>query len=154
MNFDPDALTGCLNKRKLEFDLKRELGNSDAERFRETFLCCDLHHLVDYLNIHGHHGGDAAILAVAKLLQAYDKRVYRFGGDEFIVRGLSTPIEDANERLPLQIRQCVVNVNLPIQRGRDISSTSWVLAHLQLALVQPNMVNDTIDCVSPSEDAG
>ena len=154
MNDDLDALTGCLNKRKLEFDLGRELRDSDAANFRESILCCDLHHLVDYLNVHGIHEGDAAIVAVANLLQASGKQVYRFAGDEFVVRGLSTPIENANETLPVHIRQCVVNVDLPVEPSRYISSTSWLMAHLQIALVQPKMLNEPVNCIAPEESAG
>ena len=148
MNDNIDPLTRCLNKQKLEFDLGHELCNSDAERFQESFLCCDLHHFVDYLNLHGIPNGDAALMDVVKLLQGYGKKVYRFAGDEFVVRGLSEPIADANETLPVHIRQCVVNVDLPIEPSRYMSSTSWVMAICNLQWFNLRMINEPINCLA------
>jgi diguanylate cyclase (GGDEF)-like protein len=154
MDDDLDGLTGCKNRDRLWFQIGHDLRNSDTSRYQESFLCCDLDHLIDHLDVHGHHGGDAVIIDLAKRLADPSHDVYRFGGDEFVVQGQSSPIDGLCDDLVVPVRQCVVHVDLPIVQRRSIRATSWVMAHLQMALVQPKLINAAIRCVAPAEWAG
>ena len=151
MDDDIDPLTGCQKRSRLEFELWHSLGTRDSDKYIENFLCFDIHHLVDHVGQYGHHGGDAAIQEVASRLLKTGKDVYRFGGDEFVVTGVGTPIANVDDGLAVKLRQCVVAVDLPIQFDRSIRATSWIIAHIQMAMVQPARINDTICCTAPKE---
>lgn len=77
-----DSLTRLLNRHNLEFDIN-DLGSSP---YVCTFIDVD-----DFKQIndkYGHEVGDDALVLVARYLRKYkpeDSRVYRYGGDEFVV---------------------------------------------------------------------
>ena len=77
-----DSLTRLLNRHNLEFDIN-DLGSSS---YVCTFIDID-----DFKQIndrYGHEAGDDALVLVARYLRKYkpeDSRVYRYGGDEFVV---------------------------------------------------------------------
>ena len=152
-----DQLTGCHSKQQLELDLWNELGpvafaNRAQTVYTEQFLCCDINHFTEYLNQFGHHGGDEIIVKIARILESTEKTVYRFGGDEFVIPGVSAPIDDIDHYdLPVSIRQCIVDVELPIIEHRGLTATSWIIAHVQMALVQPSILNPNLVCRAPGE---
>ena len=63
--------------------------------------------------------------------------------------GIKSPIPDIDSNLPVKIRQCVVDVDLPRSIKYSGRAKSWVIAHLQMAMVQPKMINETIYCCEP-----
>jgi diguanylate cyclase (GGDEF)-like protein len=83
-----DHLTGCLNKRKLDEDISREL--SRANRYGEVFslLLLDLDHFKQVNDRYGHQAGDEVlkqvVSRVASQLRTADS-LYRYGGEEFII---------------------------------------------------------------------
>lgn len=79
-----DALTGLYNRNRYEQDLSRIAGECNAG------LCCvfiDVNGLHELNNSKGHEAGDHMLQAVARQLRAFlcCQRIYRVGGDEFIV---------------------------------------------------------------------
>ena len=86
-----DALTGLGNRRKLIFDLERELDVATAKDPR-VLLVFDLDGFKRFNDSHGHLAGDALLERLgAKLAAAVEPygRAYRMGGDEFcaLLRG-------------------------------------------------------------------
>ena len=149
MDDQTDALTRTGSRSHFETCLGVELHSTDAAPYRQSFLCCDIHHLIDHLNQYGHHGGDSAIIAVSNRLREFAYVIHRFGCDEFVLTGIKSPIPDIDSNLPVKIRQCVVDVDLPRSIKYSGRAKSWVIAHLQMAMVQPKMINETIYCCEP-----
>lgn len=83
-----DELTGILNRRGFEAELRRTLDR--AQRYGETgvLLFVDLDEFKRVNDTHGHAAGDEVLRHVASLLKRSVRRsdiVARLGGDEFVV---------------------------------------------------------------------
>ena len=87
-----DALTGLLDRGRFDREGPRELGEAAATRPMSLFVI-DVDHFKSINDRYGHAVGDEALRHIARELDAAtrtDDRVYRYGGEEFIVlcRGL------------------------------------------------------------------
>jgi GGDEF domain-containing protein len=83
-----DGLTGTLNRRAFERDLRREMGRSLRHGDPFTLVMVDVDGLKALNDSRGHSAGDELLRAVAGALKAAVRRedvVYRLGGDEFAV---------------------------------------------------------------------
>jgi diguanylate cyclase (GGDEF)-like protein len=83
-----DPLTRMGNRRRMKEDL--EILVNRASRYQQGFCLaiCDIDFFKRYNDTCGHHGGDAALRAVAEALAAHSRAgdaVYRYGGEEFVV---------------------------------------------------------------------
>jgi diguanylate cyclase (GGDEF)-like protein len=83
-----DALTGLPNRRYILEACEREL--AAARRYGRAFsvLLFDLDHFKALNDTHGHAAGDAALVAVAGVLERQVRKPdlpARFGGEEFLV---------------------------------------------------------------------
>nr|WP_276591820.1 GGDEF domain-containing protein [Sphingomicrobium nitratireducens] len=79
-----DALTGLGNRRALD----RAIGADERGRWRcGGVIALDLDHFKDVNDRFGHEAGDEVLRAVARALRGAigDRRITRFGGEEFIV---------------------------------------------------------------------
>jgi diguanylate cyclase (GGDEF)-like protein len=94
---DVDPLTGTLNRRGFERELKRSLAYAKRYGASATLIYLDLDDFKPVNDRHGHAAGDAVLKAVAAALvrqvRASDV-VARIGGDEFVV--LLWNVSDAN----------------------------------------------------------
>ncbi|MBC7329899.1 GGDEF domain-containing protein [bacterium] len=83
-----DTLTNLFNRRRMEEDLRNELERSKRYTRPLSILMIDIDHFKNYNDHHGHQKGDELLREIAKLLRrnlrAIDK-VYRYGGEEFLV---------------------------------------------------------------------
>ena len=99
-----DALTGTLNRRAFS----EGVGLENAKSTFGCVLALDLDNLKDINDRLGHHAGDDVLKhLVAELrlsLRASDK-IYRMGGDEFLVLMPRARAEHAAPRLDLLLRQ-------------------------------------------------
>ncbi len=93
-----DDLTTAFNRRYLDAYLDEELDR--VRRYRRTLsiLFFDLDHLKDVNNRHGHLAGSRVLRELAQLIK--DKlrksdRIFRYGGDEFVVTLPETGTEGA-----------------------------------------------------------
>jgi diguanylate cyclase (GGDEF)-like protein len=92
-----DPLTGVANRLRLEEDLEMVAGR-DAGPGEGAALMIDIDRFKDYNDRHGHVGGDEVLRRVADALSANTRpsdRVYRFGGEEFLVLLPGASIIDA-----------------------------------------------------------
>jgi diguanylate cyclase (GGDEF)-like protein/PAS domain S-box-containing protein len=82
---DHDGLTGLLNRRALD----RALAETRADRPANVgVLLADVDHFKAFNDTHGHQAGDDALRVIGRVLAAGVRgtdRVYRYGGEEFLV---------------------------------------------------------------------
>jgi diguanylate cyclase (GGDEF)-like protein len=112
-----DPLTGIANRLRLGEDLEMVAGR-DPERGDGAALMIDIDRFKDYNDRHGHVAGDKALRLVAEPLASHCRpsdRVYRFGGEEFIVL---LPGATIIEALAVAERQRVAVAELAIQTDR------------------------------------
>jgi len=83
-----DILTGVYNRRKLEEDLQRFI--YEYKRYKRTFISImiDIVNFRDINNNYGYKYGDKKLKEIVNQLKTYIRkgdRIYRYGGDEFII---------------------------------------------------------------------
>lgn len=81
-----DALTGLANRRAFEVALEAELGRARRTGGELALALMDVDHFKRFNDTHGHQAGDAALVAVARVLAANARagdHACRFGGEEF-----------------------------------------------------------------------
>jgi two-component system cell cycle response regulator len=93
-----DDLTTAFNRRHLDAYLEEELERD--RRYGRTFsiLFFDLDHLKEVNDRHGHLAGSRVLREVARLIQTKlrkSDRIFRYGGDEFVVTLPETGAEGA-----------------------------------------------------------
>ncbi len=83
-NFNRDALTMLFNRHTFQEDEERLKGGAPC---RVSCLYVDVNGLHEVNNHLGHQAGDNMLCTVADTLKKFfpDERVYRIGGDEFVV---------------------------------------------------------------------
>jgi diguanylate cyclase len=110
-----NRLTGLLNRGDRERDLAREQKHAGRAGRRFTIAMIEADHFKKVNDKHGHDFGDVVLETLVKRfaenLRPRD-RVYRFGGEEFMVLLSDTPLDQARS---VQERLCQP------ASGRDIS---------------------------------
>lgn len=89
-----DALTGALNRECFIIDMKHYSKSTIA------IIMVDLNGLKNINDTYGHEEGDFALMTLARALRRQaknDYRIYRFGGDEFVVAGVNKDEIDVNK---------------------------------------------------------
>lgn len=84
-----DGLTGLMNRRALDGYLQRVWQQAQRDGRTLAMLMIDIDHFKQYNDTYGHQAGDAALRAIAQLLQSFTRRpldiAARYGGEEFVV---------------------------------------------------------------------
>lgn len=84
-----DPLTGLANRRRLMEQLQQLWQHGLREQVAIAVLIVDVDHFKRYNDHHGHQAGDAALQAVARLLEGVARRgtdlAARYGGEEFVL---------------------------------------------------------------------
>lgn len=113
-----DGLTGLFNRRSLEADLERMIGPALAGGATVTVAFVDIDGLKAINDAYGHEVGDGVIRRAGRGLTAavrYEDRVYRAGGDEFVV--LAVGLSDVESgRLAARLHAVAAN---PTRRTDD-----------------------------------
>lgn len=95
---DVDELTGLFNRLAMEKDLERELDNLHRGGGPVSIAMVDADHFKRINDTWGHTVGDAVLVELAgrfeEALRPRD-RVYRFGGEEFLIMLPDTSVETA-----------------------------------------------------------
>jgi diguanylate cyclase (GGDEF)-like protein len=105
-----DALTGLPNRRMMERALEEATAAPRSGQRSHGLLIVDIDHFKDVNDSYGHAAGDAAIADLAAILKfemRKQDRVFRFGGEEFVVLLGADSAEDllaASERLRQAVR--------------------------------------------------
>lgn len=79
-----DSLTGLANRMAYKQDIK-ELSNQTSKQLACIYM--DVNELHYFNNKHGHAAGDQMLIYIAEVLgnEFSDSRIYRMGGDEFLI---------------------------------------------------------------------
>jgi diguanylate cyclase (GGDEF)-like protein len=104
-----DPLSGCLNRRGLEQQLKRELARAARTGKDVALLALDVDYFKDINDSWGHQAGDTVIQEVGALLRSIARGgdcVARTGGDEFTLLLPETSAAGAF-RLATRVREAV-----------------------------------------------
>lgn len=83
-----DELTGCLNRKALLPDLQQAIDDFNQNDRRSVILLIDIDHFKSINDTYGHLYGDLVLQSFAqhiKLQLPEGTRVYRYGGEEFLV---------------------------------------------------------------------
>jgi diguanylate cyclase len=81
-----DALTGLMNRRALDEELRRAIAEFQKQGRPATLLLLDVDHFKRFNDTHGHPAGDLALKLLADVLLAHSREsdvVTRYGGEDF-----------------------------------------------------------------------
>jgi diguanylate cyclase (GGDEF)-like protein len=135
-----DALTGALSRAQLEYDVADELFHAgrSGQHYVSSFLCLDIEDFQTYLDYHGFAESDSVLVALAERLRSEypGHKLYRFGGDEFVVAGANTMKPGVSSGLPVRVKHAIVSVNTAVQKGRHHRAKSWVLLFIHSGVVR------------------
>jgi diguanylate cyclase (GGDEF)-like protein len=97
-----DPLTGLFNRRYLQETLARELSQAVREGQPLSLVMLDVDRFKELNDLYGHQAGDQVLQALSQVLTALTRKgdiVSRYGGDEFLVALVNTPVESACQRV-------------------------------------------------------
>ncbi len=107
-----DELTGLLNRRAfLEEELPRRMERLQHSGGTAALLYVDLDNFKLVNDVHGHHRGDEALIALARFLEKHSRpgdAVARFGGDEFAMWLDGMDRESAEKRAHTMIEDSAI----------------------------------------------
>jgi diguanylate cyclase (GGDEF)-like protein/PAS domain S-box-containing protein len=124
---DHDPLTGLLNRRRFEEELRRHVAYADRYTFGGVLLIMDLDHFKQINDTLGHSAGDAVIKNVAELLKRRLRRwdtVGRLGGDEFAML-LPSADEQSAHAIVADLQSALGDQVTPVG-GHDIHVTASI----------------------------
>jgi len=117
-----DPLTGALNRLVMDADLE-EAQRFTAESHRPaSVIMMDIDHFKAYNDMVGHTAGDEVLRMVAQRIEDEVRpmdRVYRYGGEEFLVLLRDTGI-DESQRVAARICDGIASLGLP-----HVQNTPW-----------------------------
>lgn len=128
-----DALTGLLNRKTFDADLLRfvSIANSRTSGERPWLAVVDIDHFKSVNDRYGHLFGDEVLILVSNLLRSSfnaQDRIFRFGGEEFVVLLHPMSLETATRALE-RFRAQVEKYEFP-QIGRVTVSVGFAGAGL------------------------
>lgn len=106
-----DALTGLGNRRAMDEELRLCVEDFARANIPASLIVLDLDFFKTVNDRFGHNVGDALLINLAELLARRVRktdRIFRFGGEEFVVLARNTALEDAlviAEQLRMQIER-------------------------------------------------
>ncbi|HEU0075960.1 MAG TPA: sensor domain-containing diguanylate cyclase [Dehalococcoidia bacterium] len=104
-----DPLTGLPNRLQLAEDLASELSSARLNGDRMVIAMLDIDHFKRLNDDYGHHVGDVTLQKTASVLQncvRLEDRIYRYGGEEFVVIFDDASLAEA-ESLAERLRRAV-----------------------------------------------
>ncbi len=113
---DTDPLTGLLNRRAWQRELRACAGERAAAGVGHCLVVVDIDHLKRINDGHGYAAGDRVLVQAAEALRRGARggdSVARLGGDEFGVL-LTNIAEQAAAMAVERLRRCVSSVELPV----------------------------------------
>jgi diguanylate cyclase (GGDEF)-like protein len=143
---EADPLTGVLNRRGFERELKRSLAYSKRYGSGAALLYIDLDQFKTINDAHGHGAGDAVLKAVTQVIGRQVRAsdiVARIGGDEFAVLLWNLTEQDACTKAE-QIEAAIAR-STPSHAGTRLSIAASAGATLLLPLDTPAAVLERAD---------
>src|SRR5205814_1395254 len=115
-----DVMTGLFNRRHAMETVEHELARSGRQGTAVGILMFDVDYFKRVNDTHGHAGGDAILIEVARRLRAGVREwdvVARVGGEEFCVIAPGLHSEQAVEELGERLRQAVAERAIAVSAG-------------------------------------
>jgi diguanylate cyclase (GGDEF)-like protein len=112
-----DVLTGLGNRRRMDEDLASIHAHSQRDQSAYSVALFDIDHFKLYNDHYGHQAGDEALRRVGHLLDTNARageRVYRYGGEEFLLLLPDCGLEGAFAAAD-RIRRAVADAAIPHQ---------------------------------------
>jgi GGDEF domain-containing protein len=152
--YDRDGLTGLQTRALLWANIRKALFGSswtDTSRYRERFLCVDLHRFKDYVGRHGFAPGDTVLQAVPADIRDHfgETTTYRVGGDEFVVVLGDRPAWLPAAPLEITLKYGVVEVDLQRDHHRHSELADWIEMHLTMAVLAAATEGILVKCSDP-----
>ncbi len=143
-----DGLTQCRSKYGLVCDITHDV-RIIRERYKECFLCIDIDNFQQYLDYNGFGISDKALITVSEQLNNLypQSKIYRHGGDEFVVSGVDKFNPDLGNGLDLNIKHSIVEVDTLVDEGRPHRTTSWIMLHIHSGIVNSTISGAYIKCL-------
>lgn len=121
-----DDLTTAFNRRYMEIHLSEEVER--ARRYGHSFsmLFLDLDHLKSVNDRYGHTCGSQVLREIAQLIAKHlrkSDKIFRFGGDEFVVTLPETETDGAL-RVAHRLRRAVKSFQFLAEQGLDVTLTA------------------------------
>src|SRR5690606_34376684 len=105
-----DPLTGAGNRRSMERDLAQAISAAETAHTPCAVLILDIDHFKRVNDEHGHEAGDRVLVDFVSILRRNLRRgdrLYRYGGEEFVVLLADTDAAGVNAvvgKLSSQVR--------------------------------------------------
>ena len=135
-NMNRDALTRLFNRLKFNADIEEHSKSSEP-----VFSCLyvDVNGLHEMNNLLGHQKGDDMLCCVADTLKKYfpDDRVYRIGGDEFVVlstRLTKRSMELAIDKVRRDLHRDNYEISIGIETGTCGENVEKIVAAAELEM--------------------
>lgn len=113
-----DPLTGVGNRRLMDIEVDRSIDSAERHPSPMSLIVLDLDSFKAVNDLHGHKMGDQLLVAIANLLESQTRhadRVFRYGGEEFVVLAEHTPLEKAAVMAENLRQQIAVRIKTPDQ---------------------------------------
>lgn len=130
-----DPLTGVGNRRLMEQDLTHEVSTRCSKRGMPGLALLDLDHFKRVNDQHGHEAGDQVLIAFAGLVRSTVRkpdRLYRFGGEEFVLllpsvtqEGLLIALEKVRRQIEAVLRSPDAGVTVSIGAALLTENEDW-----------------------------
>ena len=137
-SYSHDSLTGLYNRSKYENDL-RELQYSEYDSMVCTYIdVVGLHEVNDHL---GHRSGDNLLCTIANATRKFflNSRIYRIGGDEFLLLTPELPPYDvwtAADRMRSFLREKDCEISVGIQNTNNLHKLDEAVNKAEQAMLQ------------------
>ncbi|HEX4852841.1 GGDEF domain-containing protein [Arenimonas sp.] len=115
-----DPLTGVANRRSMEVELADVLRSHQEQAQPAALAVVDLDHFKRINDLHGHDAGDRVLQAFAQLVEHCIRkrdRLFRFGGEEFVLLFPATDREGARaalEKVQRELRENLMGPDGPV----------------------------------------
>jgi diguanylate cyclase (GGDEF)-like protein len=131
-----DSLTGLLNRRAMEMTGEQQIAICRRRHQPISAILIDLDDFKRINDSHGHHSGDAVLIAVAQCLQQHLRGhdlLARLGGDEFVAL-LPETRSDHAEEVAERLRAAVEELRVVHEDAQIGVRASFGLAHSDRSL--------------------
>lgn len=143
-----DPLTGLGSRAAWRTDLCREFGlglplRERPATYANRFLCVDLENFKHYDDTYGHEASDRQIERLSRCLRSgYDgNRIYRYGGEEFVIELREAPLHPSDEflewtRTAPRIKYSLVEFELILEPKRLAHFVRYVEMQIDRGMVE------------------
>lgn len=140
-----DPLTGARNRASLLSDLREQHALAQRGVQSCALAMLDLDHFKRINDEYGHVAGDTVLVSTVRCLQTllrpYD-RIYRYGGEEFLLCMPSTTLDQARE-VANRMRATIAAQRIPVDNAGHFLQVTASFG--VVALAQSRSVEDSID---------